>query len=229
MSPSDNKVEGSSEGGVPSAPPLDNEVAQEGDSICNEVGPSGDDAMPIFRRNPDRAVRSARGGSVASLRTSDKPSSDDESTEDVFSFSAYEQVESEDEDDESNKDHNDEDDKDNEGRDEEMTIESKINNAAFNDADKDSNAPVAAELDPNDIMIGVHYSQLSSHPGNMRATELALLNYKEYCGAKSCLVKRAIAAKLSNVWILRDIDFYRRRVMDGMTMSDEQTHSKFRG
>jgi hypothetical protein len=104
-----NKVDGSSKGGVPSASPSDNEVAQKGDSICNKVGPSGDDAMPIFRQNPDRAARSARGGKVASLQTSDEPtdfkqsssdnifepSSDDESTEDVFTHSAYEQVESE--------------------------------------------------------------------------------------------------------------------------------------
>ena len=104
-----NEVDGSSKGGVPSASPSDNEVAQKGDSICNKVGPSGDDAMPIFRQNPDRAARSARGGKVASLQTSDEPtdfeqsssdnifepSSDDESTEDVFTHSAYEQVESE--------------------------------------------------------------------------------------------------------------------------------------
>ena len=176
---------------------------EEGDSIGNKVGPGGDDAFPILRRNPDRAVRSARGGSVVSLRTSDEPtdaepsssdnifepSSDDESTEDVFSLSAYEQVESEDsdsdkdnEDDKSNKDHDDEDhedDKDDEGRDEEMTNESNVNDAAFNDADNDSDDPVAAELGPKDIMIGVHKSQLSSHPGNMRATELALLSLQK--------------------------------------------------
>jgi len=85
---------------------------EEGDSIGNKVGPCSDDAMvapsippvrqsalfPIFCRSPNRAVRSARGGSVASLRTSDEPtdfepssrdnifehSSDDESTDDVF-------------------------------------------------------------------------------------------------------------------------------------------------
>ena len=128
------------------APPASTE---EGDSIGNKVGPGGDDDMvapsiPPPCRNPDRAVRSARGGSVASLRTSDEPtdivvdpsssdnifehSSDNDSTEDVFSLSAYEQVKSEDsdsddnnKDDKSNEDHDDEDHEDEEGRDEEMT------------------------------------------------------------------------------------------------------------
>jgi hypothetical protein len=157
-----------------------------------------------------------------SSNNSFEPSSDDESTEDVFSLSAYDQVESKDndsdednEDDENNEDHDDEDHEDDKGRDEEMTNESNVNDPAFIDAGNDSNVPVAAELGPKDIMIGVHHTQLRSHPGNMRATELALLNYKEYCRTKSRLEKSALAANLSNVWILRDVDFYRRRVMDG--------------
>jgi hypothetical protein len=210
-------------------------------------------SIPPARRNPDCAVRSARGVSVALLRTSDEPTdvvvdpsssdnifeptSDNESTEDVFSLSAYEQVESEvndsyedNEDDESNEDNDDEDHEDNEDdedHDEEMTNESDVNDAAFNDANNDSDAPVAAELGPNDIMIGVHHSKLSSHPGNMRATELALLNYKEYSGMNSRLEKRALAAKL-----IKHLDNEGRRFLiktsnGWMTMSDEQTHFKF--
>jgi len=260
----DNKVEGSSKRGVPSASPSDNEVegSSEGGVPC--AAPSDDmnvdmvaPSIPPAHRNPNRAVRSARGGSVASLRTSDEPtdvvvdpsssdnifepSSDDESTEDVFSFSAYEEVESkvndsdeDNEDDESNKDNDDEgheddkDDEDDEGRDEEMTKESNINDAAFNDADNDSNAPVLAELGPKDIMIGVHHTQLtSSHPGNMRATELALLNYKEYCGTKSYLVKRAFAANLIKCLDLEGHRFLLKTSNGWMTMSDEETHHKF--
>jgi hypothetical protein len=104
-------------------------LTEEGDSIYNEVGPGGEDVIPIFRRNPNRAVKTARGGSVASLHTSDEPtSSENESTDDVDSHStyeqvkSYEQVESEDnednydnEDDKSYKDHkDDEDDEDDE-------------------------------------------------------------------------------------------------------------------
>ncbi len=216
------------------------------------MGPGGDDAMvapriPPPRRNPDRVVRSARGGSVVVEPSSSdnifKPSSDDESTEDVFSLSAYEQVESEDndsdednEDNKSNEDHDDKDHKDDKDyvcRDEEMTNESNVNddasnaNNSFNDADNDGNAPVAAELGPKDIMIGVHHSQMSSHPGNTRATELAILNYKEYHETKSRLEKRALVAKL-----IKHLDNEGRRLLlktsnVWMTMSDEQTHYKF--
>ena len=119
-----------------------------------------------------------------------------------------------DNDDDDDNDNDDDDDGDNlvddedyEGRDEEMTIESKINDTAFNDADNDSDAPVAAVLGLKDIIIGAHYTQIRSHPGNMRASELALLNYKEYCGTQSLLVKRAFATNLSNIWLMRDIDF----------------------
>ena len=85
---------------------------------------------------------------------------------------------------------------------------------------------MAAELGSKD-MIGVHKSQLSSHPGNMRATELALLNYKEYSGTKSYLVKRALATKL-----IQRLDFEGRRFLlktsnGWMTMSDEEAHRKF--
>jgi hypothetical protein len=227
-SPSDNKVEGSSEGGVPCAAPSD-------DMNVDMVAPS----IPPARRNPNRAVRSARGGSVASLRTSDEPtdvvvdpsssdnifepSSDDESTEDVFNFSAYEEVESK----VNDSDEGHEDDEDDEGRDEEMTKESNINDAAFNDADNDSDAPVLAELGPKDIMIGVHHTQLSSHPGNMRATELALLSYKEYCGTKSYLVKRAFAANLIKCLDLEGHRFLLKTSNGWMTMSDEETHHNF--
>jgi hypothetical protein len=70
-------------------------LTEEGDSICNEVVPGSKDVMPIFRRNPVRTVRTARGGSVASVHTSDEPtSSENESTEDVDSHSTYEQVKS---------------------------------------------------------------------------------------------------------------------------------------
>ena len=262
----DNKVEGSSKRGVPSASPSDNEVegSSEGGVPC--TAPSDDmnvdmvaPSIPPARPNPDCTVRSARGGSVASLRTSDEPtdivvdpfssdnifepSSDDESTEDVFSLSAYEQVESKvndsDEDNEDNKnnkdnddeddkdDKDDEDDEDDEGRDEEITNESNINDAAFNDADNDSDAPVLAELGPKDIMIRVHHTQLSSHLGNMRATELALLNYKEYCGTKSYLVKRAFAANLIKCLDLEGHRFLLKTSNGWMTMSDEETHHKF--
>jgi len=271
-SPLDNEVEGSSDGGVPCVAPSDDRnrkvlaalyhsvdgsdappvSTEEGDSIGNKVGPGDDDAMvapsiPPARRNPDRAVWSARGGSVASLRTSDEPtdfeqsssdnifeqSSDDESTEDVFSLSAYEQVESEVndsdediEDNESNEDNDDEDhedDKDDEGRDEEMTNESNVNNAAFNDADNNSNAPVAAEIGSKDIMISVHCSKLSSHPGSMRAIELALLNYKEYSQMKSYLVKRALAAKLIQRLVNEGRRFLKKTSNGWITMTDEQT------
>jgi len=212
------------------------DVACDEDTVNGDsVGPS----IPPAHQNPDRAVRSTRGVSVASLGTSDEPtdvvvdpsssdnifepSSDDESTEDVFSLSAYDQVENEDEDDESIEDHNedDEDDEDNEGRDKEMTIESKINDSVFNAVDNESDVPVAVELRLKDIMIGVPKSTLTlTHPGNMRATELALSNYKEYCGAKSYLVKRALAAKLIQLLDSEGRRFLMKTKNGWMTMSD---------
>jgi hypothetical protein len=85
----------------------------------------------------------------------------------------------------------------------------------------------AAELGPKDIMICVHHSKSSSHPGNMRATELALLNYKEYCGTSSRKVKGAFAAKLIQRLNNEGRRFLRKTSNEWMTMTDEQTHFKF--
>jgi hypothetical protein len=86
---------------------------------------------------------------------------------------------------------------------------------------------MAAELGPKDIMTGVHYRKCSSHPGNIRVTELALLNYKEYCGTQSHLVKRAFATKLIQRLIYEGHRFLTKRGNGWITMSDEQTHFKF--
>ena len=75
-------------------------------------------------------------------------------------------------------------------------------------------------------MIGVHHSKSSSHPGNMRAAELALLNYKEYCGTSSHLVKRAFAAKLIKRLDNEGRRFLRETSNGWMTMTDEQTLKK---
>ena len=125
--------------------------------------------------------------------------------------------------------------------DEEMTNESNVNanvndsafNDAendsddFNDAENDSDAPVAAELGPNDVLIGIHHSKSRSHPGNMRATELALQYYKEYCVTKSYVVKRALVTNLIQRLVNEGHIFLMKRGNEWMTMSDDQTHVKF--
>jgi hypothetical protein len=70
-----------------------------------------------------------------------------------------------------------------------------INNS-FNDTDINGDDPVAAELGPNDIKLGVHHSQMIYHPGTMRAKELALLHYQEYCGTNLRTLKRMLVARL---------------------------------
>ena len=129
-------------------------------------------------------------------------SSDDESTDDVLSISAYDQVENED------KIHEDEDDDD-------------------DDDDDDSNVPVATKLRLKDIMFGVHWSMYKSHPGNMRASELAKLNYKEYCIASSNLVKQKLVAKLVQSLHFEGRRFLMKTRNGWMTMSDEQTHFRY--
>ena len=91
----------------------------------------------------------------------------------------------------------------------------------------DSDAPVAAELGPKDVMIGVHFSKCSSHPGNMRATELALQYYKEYCVTKSYVVKRALVTNLIQRLVNEGHRFLMKMGNEWMTMSDDQTHVKF--
>ena len=58
-------------------------------------------------------------------------------------------------------------------------------------------------------------------------TELALLNYKEYCGTQSNLVKRAFATKLIQHLIYEGHRFLTKRGNGWITMSDEQIHIKF--
>ena len=86
---------------------------------------------------------------------------------------------------------------------------------------------MATELGPKDIMTGVNFRKCCSHPGNIRVTELALLNYKEYCGTQSNLVKRAFATKLIQRLIYEGHRFLTKRGNGWITMSDEQTHFKF--
>ena len=101
-----------------------------------------------------------------------------------------------------------------------------INNS-FNDTDIDGDDPVAAELGPNDIKFGVHHSQMSSHPGNMSARELALLHYKEYCETNLRTLKSTLVARLikrleneGHKILLKTRDGWR-------TMSDEEKIIRF--
>jgi hypothetical protein len=81
-------------------------------------------------------------------------------------------------------DENHKDDVDYEGRD------------SFNDTDINGDDPVVAELGPNDIMYGVHHSQMYNHQGNISARELALLHYQEYCETSSKTFKSTLVARL---------------------------------
>jgi hypothetical protein len=61
----------------------------------------------------------------------------------------------------------------------------------------------------------------------MRATELALSYYKEYCCTKSYLVKSALATKLIQRLVNEGRRFLMKTSNGWMTMSDELTHIKF--
>jgi hypothetical protein len=128
------------------------------------------------------------------------------------------QVESND--DESNENHDDEDHDDEEYDDEDHSEEMTKDNDEDDDNDDDKPGP-------NDIKFGVHYTKLSSHPGNMRATNLALLYYKEYHGMKSRLAKTALVARLIKCLDNEGRRFLLKTSNGWMTMSDEQIHAKY--
>ena len=89
--------------------------------------------------------------------------------------------------------------------------------------------PVAAELGPNDIKLGVHHSQTIHHPGTMRAKELVLLHYQEYCGTNLRTLKRMLVARLikrleneGRKFVLKTNDGWR-------TMSEEEKLIRYSG
>jgi hypothetical protein len=115
-----------------------------------------------------------------------------------------------------------EDDEDYEGRDDTTNV-----NNSFNDTDINGDDPVAEELGPNDIMYGVHHSQMYNHQGNMSARELALLHYQEYSETNSRTFKSTLVASLikrleneGRKFLLKTKDGWR-------TMSYEEKHIRF--
>jgi len=87
--------------------------------------------------------------------------------------------------------------------------------------------PVAAELGPNDIKLGVHHSQTIHHPGNKRAKELALMHYQEYCGTNSRKFKRMLVARLIKCLENEGRKFLLKTNDGWRTMSEEEKLIKY--
>jgi hypothetical protein len=99
---------------------------------------------------------------------------------------------------------------------------------SFNDTDINGDDPVLAELGPNDIMYGVHNTQMCNHQGNMSARELALLHYQEYSETNSRTFKSTLVARLIKRLEDEGRKFLLKTRDDGWrTMSYDEKHIRF--